>query len=309
MVDIKVSVIIPTYKRSQVLNRAVDSVLAQSIDSFEVIVVDDNGVGTDDGEKTSNVMIQYKEDNRVIYLRHEVNKNGSAARNTGLQVARGKYIAFLDDDDSFTPDRLQLMYDKLESLDDSWGACYSSYVKHQIDGTKQYSGERVEGDIFLQALMRSFYLGSGSNLFFRNSVIKDVGFFDENFKRNQDLEYLVRVAKKYKMAYVDNVLLEIYYDVRTVSLTYEQTLARELLFRNSFKHHLEQLPGKAKKEIVIMYDIDWIRYLLSNSFVFKAIKYIIQAKIPVYVYIRYFKYIIDRKRNSLSYGFIVKLKK
>ena len=122
---VKVSVIIPTFKRSEDICRAVDSVLAQTIDSFEVIVVDDNGEGTPDGEKTAQMMSRYAGDARVIYCRHEVNKNGAAARNTGIGVARGKYIAFLDDDDTFCPERLQKMYDKMESLDDSWGACYT----------------------------------------------------------------------------------------------------------------------------------------------------------------------------------------
>ena len=107
----------------------------------------------------------------------------------------------LPDDDVYCPERLEKMCAKMDSLDDSWGACYTGYVKHQANGTEQYSSESVEGDVFVQALMRSFYIGTGSNLFFRRSVIEDIVLFDETFKRNQDLEYIVRVLKKYKIAF------------------------------------------------------------------------------------------------------------
>ena len=196
MDSVKVSVIIPTYKRSEDIARAVDSVLAQTIDSFEVIVCDDNGIGTEGGEKTAQVMAQYADDPRVIYCRHEVNKNGAAARNTGLAVARGEYIAFLDDDDTYRPERLQKMYDKMESLDETWGACYTGYVQHKANGTDQYSGETNEGDLYVQALMRALYIGTGSNLFFSRAAVEETGLFDVSFRRNQDLEYLARVLSK-----------------------------------------------------------------------------------------------------------------
>ena len=87
---IKVSVIIPTYKRSRDILRAVESVLSQTIDSFEVIVVDDNGIGTIEGEETAKIMQRYVNENRLTYIRHEHNLNGAVARNTGIKRAVGK---------------------------------------------------------------------------------------------------------------------------------------------------------------------------------------------------------------------------
>ena len=107
---VKVSVIIPTYKRSTVICRAVDSVLAQTLDSVEVIVVDDNGIGTEAGIKTAEVMEKnYSDNTKVHYIQHEKNKNGSAARNTGIRAAHGEFISFLDDDDIYLPERLEKM--------------------------------------------------------------------------------------------------------------------------------------------------------------------------------------------------------
>ena len=307
MCEVKVSVIIPTYKRSEDLCRAVDSVLNQTIDSFEVIVVDDNGIGTEHGKKTEYTMQRYAGDSRVVYVQHEFNKNGSAARNTGIKAAHGKYLSFLDDDDAYLPKRLQMMYEKMEQLDDSWGACYTGYVKHLMDGTDQYSAEKVEGDIFLQAIMRSFYLGSGSNMFFRKKTIDHIGLFDESFKRNQDLEYLVRVTKEYKMAFVDEVLMECFYDVRTVTMSLAESKTRETNFREKFSPFLEGLSKKEKKEVISMWDIDWLRLLISRKIYGLALKEFVTRRIPIKALIGYIFYIFDRKKNHSCYGYVVKL--
>lgn len=303
-----VSVVIPSYKRAELIQRAVDSVLNQTMREIEVIVVDDNGLNTPAGEATCEKMQKYAGDSRVQYLRHEVNQNGSAARNTGIRAAKGKYIAFLDDDDAYFPQRFEKMCARMDQLDESWGACYSSYVKHMPNGRDQYSAEKNEGDLFIQALMRSLYLGSGSNLFFRRSAVEKIGFFDESYRRNQDLEYLVRILKEYKMAYVDEVLFEVFFDIRTEETTHVQRREREQLFRKNFARHLESLDKKQKKAILCMYDLDWIRACINHRKFGDAIVSMLHARIPLYVYIDYFKYALDRSKNNLSYGFVVKIR-
>ena len=303
----KVSVIIPTYKRSQDIQRAVDSVLNQDYPQFEVIVVDDNGVASPDGELTKLKMQKYEHDSRVKYLRHKVNKNGSAARNTGLNAAEGDYISFLDDDDAYRPSRLSKLVAKMESLGPEWGACYSSYVKIFEDGRIQNSGEKVEGDIFIQTLMRSFYLGSGSNIFVRRSVIDDIGLFDETFLRNQDLEFLIRVTKRYKMAYVDDILMEAYYDIRTTKLSIDQYEDKEKYFLQKFGPDIDSVSDKEKHAIFAMYDLDWIRLCLEKKCYGRALKTVLRGRIPLSAYVGYLKYAYDRKRTGLCYGYVVKL--
>ena len=85
--DILVSVIIPTYGGNESLKRALDSVLYQDYSPFEVIVVDDNNPGTEQRMKTESIMDAYKDNKKVIYIRHRKNRNGSAARNTGANAA------------------------------------------------------------------------------------------------------------------------------------------------------------------------------------------------------------------------------
>ena len=307
MENVKVSVIITTFKRSEDIARAVDSVLAQTRREFEVIVVDDNGIGTEYGEKTAEVMKKYEGDEHVIYIRHEQNQNGAAARNTGIKAARGEYIAFLDDDDAFMPQRLEKMCQKMDSLSDEWGACYSGYVKNMADGTQQFSNEKAEGDVFQQALMRSLYIGTGSNLFFRKKAVDDIGLFDTTFRLYQDLEYLVRITKKYKMAYVDEVLMQAFYDIRTKHFTFPQICDRETHFREKFKHHLDGLDSKSRREVLCMYNLDWIRRCVSYRQLGAILKTVFTAKIPLKVYFKYVAYARDRSKNKTSYGFVVKI--
>ena len=103
----KVSVIIPTYNRAESLKRAIDSVLNQTYKNVEIIVVDDNNPNTTYREENEkSIKKYYGENEKVKYIKHPENKNGAAARNTGIRNATGKYITFLDDDDYFMNNRI-----------------------------------------------------------------------------------------------------------------------------------------------------------------------------------------------------------
>lgn len=301
---VKVSVIIPTYHRSDCIGRAVDSVLKQTLRDIEIIVVDDNGKNTEHGEQTAKVMARYENLGNVIYLRHEVNMNGAVARNTGIKRAVGEYISFLDDDDVYLPERLEQMVNCMDNKPSCYGACYTAYIKHLHNGKTLKSQEKAEGNLYIRALMRSFFIGSGSNLFYRKSAVDEIGLFNESFLRNQDLEYNLRILEKYKVAYVDQPLMEVFYDYRTVSFTYQQSVDRETMFRNNFKSRIDSLLPAERRNVIAMYDIDWTRYLLRKKYFRKAFMYIFSSRIPVRVWIKYVFYLFDRYIHGTSYGFV-----
>lgn len=119
-----VSVIIPSFKSDESLIIAINSVLNQTYQDIEVIVVDDNNPYSDARKITEKNMNRYMLDERVKYVKHEKNKNGAAARNTGIRLAQGEYLTFLDDDDVFMPLRIQKCVDEL-STDTNYSAVYS----------------------------------------------------------------------------------------------------------------------------------------------------------------------------------------
>src|SRR5581483_7703419 len=97
----KVSVVVSTHNRAELLHAAIASVLSQSFQDFEILVVDDHSQ-----DHTAQVVQRFR-DGRIKYLRHETRRGGAAARNTGIQNSSGEYIAFLDDDDEWLPEKLE----------------------------------------------------------------------------------------------------------------------------------------------------------------------------------------------------------
>jgi glycosyltransferase involved in cell wall biosynthesis len=193
-----VSIIIPTFKGCNEIERCVKSVLQQTYKNYEIIVVDDNGRGTKEQLLTENNLRKYYGNALVHYIAHGKNINGSAARNTGLKASKGEYICFLDDDDFFYPDRLKNQVEIMESLDDNYGMSYCSFVEI-FSNTQKIVTARKEGNLLFDLLLQKVRIGS-SNTMFRRRVLIEVNGFDESFKRHQDWELLVRVLLKYKIA-------------------------------------------------------------------------------------------------------------
>lgn len=212
--DIVVSVVIPTFKRPDTLDRAINSVLNQTCPNVEVIVVDDNDPDTEGRRLTEEKMAQFNNEPRVRYIKHERNKNGSAARNTGARAANGEYVAFLDDDDEYLPRKIETQLEALEGRAKEWACCYSRYATRKSDGKTVESRENREGNLYLEALARNFWIASGSNLLVKKSAFFDINGFDESFIRNQDIEFLTRLLQKYKIAHASycGLIVNIHYN-------------------------------------------------------------------------------------------------
>ena len=200
-----VSVIIPTYRGDISLERAIKSVLRQDYQELEIIIVDDNGKNTDFQIKTEEIVNKYAD--KVKYIAHDYNKNGAAARNTGLKVCRGEYICFLDDDDIMLPKRISLCVEKLEQ-NKKYDAVYTDVVcvDYKLTPTRIIR-VREEGNCYKELMLKSMFFGTGSNIFITRKALKEVGLFDESFIRHQDLEYMIRFYRKFSSTYIDNILL------------------------------------------------------------------------------------------------------
>ena len=193
----EVTVIITTYKGSDFLSRAIDSVLNQTYSDFEIIIVDDNDPLGDDRKKTEKVMERYCYD--------ETNKNGSVARNTGIKRANGSYIAFLDDDDFYMPDRLEKCVSVLKKS--SSKAVYTSVAYANEEYVYQIRNATISGNLFTELLLDENLLGTGSNLFLEKEVVVDLNGFDERYRRNQDYEFMLRYFELNTISALDDVLV------------------------------------------------------------------------------------------------------
>lgn len=197
-----VSVIIPTYKRSEMLPRAVLSVLNQTYQNIQVIVVDDNNPDSEFRTDTEKRMAQFADDTRVKYIKHLKNSNGSVARNTGLKNSDGEIVAFLDDDDFFYTDKVEKQVAYLLQHP-QFRAVYSGWNR---DG--QIVIPNDEGDL-------SYNILSGDHIIYTNAIMMwkedalDCGGWDETFQRHQEAAFLLRYFRNGgRIGVVPKILVE-----------------------------------------------------------------------------------------------------
>ena len=201
-----VSVIIPTYARPDNLCRAIESVLKQSYSPIEIIVVDDNGKGTTVQRETEEILKPYISNAKITYIIHEVNKNGSAARNSGFRASNGEFINYVDDDDTIEPRKIELQVNRLLGLPEEFGACYCWRRTIRNGKVTEICRFTEEGDLRDQLMMRTLYFNTTAILF-RRKTIEYLSGFDESFIRHQDWELLMRMFRNYKIAVVKDIPL------------------------------------------------------------------------------------------------------
>lgn len=197
-----VTVIIPTYKRADYITRAIESVLNQTYQDFELIIVDDNNPNTKERSKLEKMIEPYLTNSKIKFIQHEKNKNGAAARNTAINIAKGEYITFLDDDDFYLKKRLEVLVKALENNRD-YNAAYTGGVilyKSIFNAKKSGNGQK-------DFLSQHSYIKTGSNMFFRAEALKKLKGFDETFSRHQDLEIMIRFFRENKILAVNQILV------------------------------------------------------------------------------------------------------
>lgn len=201
---VKVSVIIPTFGEPRFLKRAIQSVLSQSLEAIELIIVDDNDPASDARKKTEAIVSSFE---TIIYIKHPRNLNGATARNTGISYARGEYIAFLDADDEYDEKRLEVCYNAIVSSGQDFGGVYTGCIFYRSGKYYKRYLNVSSGNHLIETLACSFKFCSGSNIFVKASIIKELGGFDESFQRHQDYEFLVRFFEKYSILAIKQPLL------------------------------------------------------------------------------------------------------
>lgn len=199
---IKVSVVIPTHNRPELLKKAVSSVLNQTYKDFELIIID---VGLE--RRSDNIVSEFN-DSSIIYIKSEKELNGSAARNIGIKQAKGDFIAFLDDDDEWVSEKLEIQMKEFADTSRDVGFCFSAvtnvFGKEQKD-TKVPSG--VED--YLEAVLIRTKTFLNVTLIVKKYVFDDIGVFDESLPSHQEADLIIRITKKYKGLGVNRPLVRV----------------------------------------------------------------------------------------------------
>ena len=230
-----VSVIIPTLNRPAMLEEAIQSVLRQTFRDFEIMVINDAGVDVGD------VIEKYNQKRQIIYLQHNSNRGMAAARNTGIKVARGKYIAYLDDDDVYYPDHLETLINFLESSEykvaytDAFRAFQTFQngqyitIKRDVPYSFDFDYERILKENFIPVLC----------IIHEKSCLDSVGMFEETLRAHEDWDLWMRMSRLFKFAHIKKVTCEFSWRQDGSSMTFgrkgDMERTRQIVFQRGQK--------------------------------------------------------------------------
>ena len=197
-----VSVIIPTYNRASRLVEAISSVMSQTLRDFEIIVVDDGS-----SDNTREILTaKFGQTFQYISKKHA----GFPQRNSGIEQTSGKYIAFLDSDDLWVPDKLERQVGLMETSTADTGLVYCDCTvenHHRAGLCKRFrAGCNVRGHVFKEALLGKLMV-SPSRVLVKRECLKAVGGFKEGRHRSEDTELWIRIARRYRVDFVDAPLV------------------------------------------------------------------------------------------------------
>lgn len=232
--DPSITVIIPCYQRSDVLRRAIASVLAQTETDFEVVVGDDGS--TEDLRAVADSF----GDPRVRVARREVNGGISAGRNVARTIARGRLISYLDSDDEWHPDHLAVQLTAMAAAKPPVSAVSTAFEMRYPSGRIDVRIP-VQHEDLLERTVRGVDLSAGSTMMVRTAALDDIGKWPEDIPRNEDYDWFLRMAEKgHELRVVPEVTVTIHADDRSA-------LDREALARSHrliLERHVPELAGR-----------------------------------------------------------------
>lgn len=197
----------PTHNRSWIVGRAIKSVLDQSFKDFELIIVNDGS--TDD----TDLVLKEFTDNRIVVIKSETNSGLSHARNIGLKNAKGELVAYLDSDNLWYPQFLEVM---CEAFDEKTVMVYSGQNLLLVGGTRnnpKVLGRKTRNEIYNPSKLLSGNYIDVNCVVHKRDILEDLGYFDENLKVLEDWDLFAQIAIRYpfRIKHVDQVLGEYYF--------------------------------------------------------------------------------------------------
>ena len=289
-----VSCVIPTYKRCDTVTRAIDSVLAQTYPSIEVIVVDDNVPGDEYSLALQNVLRKYDGDSRVQYIQQKVHINGAVARNYGIRAAHGEYIALLDDDDEWLPEKLEKQLTYMIARDSDGCSClYELYKDGHLDRRGPVFDDR---DLMFNILSRKVQIMAGSSFICKRKAIYKSGMFDESFVRHQDLQMLVDFISCNSMTVFPEYMVRIHTDSTSNQLSANDLIQVKMKFLSAMDSRIKKLSKTDQKRVFAAHWFEIVFRALKEKRLLLAGKYILKIGINIRAYRDVFERFRSRKK-------------
>ncbi len=221
-----VSVVIPTFNRAHLILKSINSVLQQTYKNIELIIVDDAS-----SDNTEEVVTNLK-DERIRYVKQEKNLGPSVARNKGIELANGKFVAFLDSDDQWYPDKIEKQVNLLMKSDESVGAVFCGMEFYDFKTNERIGEHLITVDIKENFTKGKYFLTPPmvTILAYKN-ILQEIGGFDDRLKANEDTELAIKICKKYNFALVKEILVKVTRNHKQLMTNNENYIsAREIIF-------------------------------------------------------------------------------
>lgn len=214
-----VSVIIPTYNRGELISAALDSVINQTYKELEIIIVDDNS-----SDNTFNVVEKYCNlDTRINYIKNNKNLGGGGARNIGIKASSGDYIAFLDSDDIWYPEKISRQMSEFQK-NPLVQAVFSNYIMSQYETNEVVANNNSAISCSPSKIFTGNYLGTTSSMIAKKETLIKIGMFDSQLRSCQDWDIYIRLIIAGEIAYVPDLLLTQYYHGKRLSSNGENVI-------------------------------------------------------------------------------------
>ena len=254
-----VSIIIPTYQRPGNLAHALESAASQAYARKEILVVSDNAAESAFNAQTQEIVEACRQrhpDVPIHLLQHVHNRNGAAARNTGLLHSRGDYICFLDDDDIYLPGRLERAVAALQHSDAAVGAVYCGFLgwNSPVNDLNRYRSGNLTRELLLLDY-KSHYLHTNTATY-KRSALERLNGFDETYRRHQDIELNLRFFEQQVVEVVQEAGARLNPAPSTVSnkVFNADMLALKQKFLGQFRYLIDTLDESARSRV---YDLHW----------------------------------------------------
>lgn len=230
-----ITVVITTYKRQpEILMRAVHSVLSQTYKNLELYIINDCPENTALSEELQNALSKLQ-DSRIHYILHEKNYGACKARNTGISLSHGEFVAFLDDDDEWMERKLEKQLALFD--DDSVGAVscdYCTFKTMNAKKTPRLTRTGTNKSSLVQALLWRNCVGGCSEPLIRKSILENLGGFDESLPASQDYDMWMRIAQICTVKFIhEPLVIHFYYD-NSITGNYNKKINGFNIFQNKF---------------------------------------------------------------------------
>jgi glycosyltransferase involved in cell wall biosynthesis len=293
MTEVLVSCVIPTYKRSETLTRAVDSVLNQTYQNIEVIVVDDNNPHDEYSEYVRHLISEnYGSEPRVRYVAQEKHINGAVARNYGISCANGEYVAFLDDDDEWKPEKVRRQVDYLNDHPEVGGVTclYSVYRNNEvISSLKPYDSQQLQ----LKVLSRQVSMSTPTFMGRKDLMVKS-GMFNPTLLRHQEIQFFTDFLNIASIEPINEDLVNVHADSELNRPNLEKLISVKEQFFKVVDETIQKYDKSTQKKIRNAHHFEVVYVALRQKKFGVAAKYMLKIGVSIQAYIDVFRRYMSR---------------